>query len=210
MARGLTSGMTAEVAKKSLRPVFFVDIGVSSTTIRVWSGTGTISWNGQSWTGVGHLGRISPMSETVEPRATGIQLQLSGIPASLIGYALTEIRHGKTANVWLGLMDDAGAIIVDPYKSFSGRVDTCDIEENGETATIQIGVENRRIEQKRARIRRWTHEDQQLEYAGDKGFEYVSSLQELILTWGRRNVSLPSCGETTDGPQHPPGGYYPS
>jgi len=180
---------------------FFVEIEISSTTIRVWSGVGSKSWDSQTWTGVGEFGQVSPVSEETGIVATGATLTLSGIPANLIGYALDEIRHGKKATVWLAALDSAGAVIADPFASFSGLVDSCDIEENAETAAIQITVESELIRLQIPNERRFTHADQILDYPTDKGFEYMTELQEKNLVWGAGSP-LPSAGASP--PAHPP------
>jgi len=33
--------------------------------------------------------------------------------------------------------------------------------------------------------RRYTNEDQQLDYPGDRGMEFVSSIQDVTIYWGR-------------------------
>ena len=211
MARDLTEALEAEFQKTGLKPILFCEVGVSSGTVRVWSGVGTITWNGESWTGIGQFGMISEITETTETRADGLVLTLSGVDPTLLGYALTEIRHGKNAKIWLGAMDAAGAILADPYLSFSGKVDTAAIDEGGETSTIQITVESRLIEMHRPRDRRWTHEDQQIDYPGDLGFEYVAGLQELNIIWGRGNPlpSQPFTPPVFDYPEAPPGTFGP-
>ena len=207
MARSLVAALGAEIQKAALKPIRFAEVEVSSGTVRVWSGVGTITWNSQTWTGIGSFGGISPITETSEARAEGLVLTLSGVDPTLLGYALTEIRHGKNAKVWLGAMDDAGDILADPFLSFAGKVDTAAIDEGGKTSQIQITVESRLIEMHRARDRRWTHEDQQIDYPGDLGFEYVAGLQELNLIWGR-GTPFPS-GPTQPTQPTQPGGSNP-
>ena len=185
MSRDLTSAVQAELPKMNLRPVIFVEAVFTSGTLRVWSGIGTISWNGQTWTGVGNLGEISPISEGTEPHADGIELSLSGIPSDLIMKALGECRLNAPVKLWLGVLNEADAVIVDPYESFGGRMDVPSVEEGGETSTIKLRVENRLVDFNRARERRFTHEDQQIDYPGDLGFEYVAGLQEWNGVWGK-------------------------
>ena len=39
----------------------------------------------------------------------------------------------------------------------------------------------------RARVRRYTHEDHQIDYPGDLFFQFVGSLSDKVLTWGKDN-----------------------
>ena len=75
-------------------------------------------------------------------------------------------------------------LIADPFLAFAGRFDVPDILEAGERATITAKYESRLIDLDRVRARRYTSEDQQLDYPGDKGFDYVPSLQDAVITWG--------------------------
>lgn len=75
------------------------------------------------------------------------------------------------------------AVIADPYLAFDGRLDVPVIDDAGDTCTIAISYESRLIDLEKARERRWTHDDQQIDFAGDLGFEYVPGLPDQVLTW---------------------------
>jgi len=206
MSRDLTSAVQAELLKMKVKPVIFVEAVFTSGTLRVWSGIGTVSWNGQTWTGVGNLGGISPISEGTEPHADGIELSLSGIPSDLVTKALGECRPNAPVKLWFGFLDEAEAVIADPYQSFGGRMDVPSVEEGGDTSTIKLRVENRLVDFNRARERRFTHEDQQIDYPGDLGFEYVAGHQEWNGVWGKpgstATSSGPRQGEAGGGRRH--------
>jgi len=59
------------------------------------------------------------------------------------------------------------------------------ISDSGQSAEIAISVENRLIEFERTRVRRNTAEDQKIDYPNDKGFEFVTEIQEKDIVWGR-------------------------
>jgi hypothetical protein len=52
---------------------------------------------------------------------------------------------------------------------------------------LAIRVEKELIDS-RTRGRRYTHEDQQIEHAGDLGFEYVAGLADKEITWGTAKI----------------------
>lgn len=183
MARDLTAGMQSEVQAQSLRPVIFYEGEFASGTLRLWTGIGTFSWNGQSWTGAGNLLAISPVVETPDVRAVPMKAQLSGMPPSLVALAYGQTRQGKPGRVWFGAMDAAGTIVPDPYLAFVGRLDVTEDEDDDESAMITISYENRLIDLERPRVRRWTHEDQQIDHPGDLGLQYAASLADQVLEW---------------------------
>jgi hypothetical protein len=193
MARGLSAAILTEIAKQGLQVAFLVEVNVSSGPVRVWSGYGPLTWNSVTWTGVGDLGKIGQMPETADVQAQGCSLQLSGISSSMLGYALTQIRQGLTATICLALLDSTGAII-DVAISYSGRVDSCTINEGADTSTITINVENELITLQRPRERHYTPDDQKAVYSDDLGFDWVPAIQELNLVWGQAQVRIPTAG----------------
>lgn len=184
MSRALTAAVIAELAKAGVRPAIFVEAEFTSGVVNLWSGLGEIVWNSKTWQGVGTLGGISPVKESADVRADNFILSLSGIPADLLGKALGEVRYGKKATVWVGFMNEAGTVIVDPFVWTAGITDRAEIEEAGETATIRINCENELAALHRVRERRYTPEDQKSEFPGDLGFDYVAKLQEKNVFWG--------------------------
>jgi hypothetical protein len=59
------------------------------------------------------------------------------------------------------------------------------IDVDGTTATIAINCESRLLDMNVAVDRRYTNEDQQLDHPGDRGLEFVNSIQEVVIYWGR-------------------------
>ncbi len=74
-------------------------------------------------------------------------------------------------------------MVADPALIFSGLIDDTAIT-LGDTATVSLAVENRIIAWERPKVRRYTNEDQQQRFAGDKAFEFVNPTVEKELLWG--------------------------
>ena len=190
MARNLTTALKTEFLAAGFTPIFLVEAEFSSGTIRVWTGPGDIQWNSQTWTGVGDLGGISEIIEGTALRANNVVLQLSGIPQALALKALDEVRFGKPATIWFGALDSNGAVVADPFMAFSGFIDTAELVEGAETGAVKVNIESELIALQRAREQRYTDEDQQQRYPGDKGFEYQPKLQELNVLWGSTGSAI--------------------
>lgn len=179
--RNLTAGMAAAIGAPVVRPVFLFEAEFESGTLRMWTGVGELSWNGHTWIGGGGLIGMSPVEETAEVKAAGLRVSVSGISSTNVAAVLAAARTGKPGRVYLGCIDEAGAVIATPYPFFIGRLDVPVIDAEGETATISIAYESRLIDLERPRERRYTNEDQQAQYPGDRGFEQVAGLQDLVL-----------------------------
>jgi hypothetical protein len=68
---------------------------------------------------------------------------------------------------------------------FSGYMDQMNIEEAGDTATIEMAVENKLIDLERARVARFTSGYQKSVYPGDLGCDFIEDLQDKKISWGR-------------------------
>ena len=64
-------------------------------------------------------------------------------------------------------------------------MDTMGIEDTGDTANISLTAESRLIDLERSRERRYTSEDQKIDYPNDKGLEFIADLQDKEIVWGR-------------------------
>lgn len=188
MPRPMSTAMMAALAATELFPALFVEATFASGPVYLWSGMGPIVWNGQTWTGVGTLGKVTAIDDGSTVEARGINLEFSGIDPTLLADVLGEFLLGQPVIVSLGLFD-AGALIADPITSWSGRMDQPTIDIDGKTASISINCENRLIDMNTAVDRRYTAEDQQRDWPGDLGMNFVFSLQEKTWYWGTAPTS---------------------
>lgn len=184
MSRGLTAAMLAAVLAGTVRPVLFYQGEFSTGTLRLTSAARDISWNGQTWVGAGSMLEVSPVEEASDIRAVNFSVSLSGEFAAILSIALGAVRQGYPGSVWLGAFDAAGALIADPFKAFSGRLDVPDVLDDGAICRITVSYESRLIDLERVRARRYTPEDQAIDYPTDLGFDYVPSLQDAKIKWG--------------------------
>ncbi len=191
MARSLTAGMVTEVTAASLAPILLVKLEFDTASppdeLRLWTGIGDLTFNSQIYTGAGHLLSFSAIEESDELKAVGLTVTISGIPSEFISIALATDYMGRPATVWFGVLSgDPPALVADPVPIFAGLIDTMPIEDGGDAATIEIQIENHLVRLENARIRYYTDEDQQLEYPGDLGLEFVVALNDgRKLVWGR-------------------------
>lgn len=183
--RTLTNSMQAAVAAQSVRPVFFYEGEFQGGTLRMWTGQGTFTMSGEDWAGAGTLLSISPVGETLDIRAEGVQVALSGMPSSLISTVLANARYGKPGKLYLACLTNSGTVVTDPYLAFSGKLDKPEILDSGETCRITVRYESTLVDLQRPRVRNYTPEDQHRDYPADKGFDFVASLQDKTIAWGR-------------------------
>jgi hypothetical protein len=185
MSRTLSSEMQAVATAELVRPIYLIDMEFTSGSVFFWSGVGNLTFNSNSYIGAGDLLSIGTVSETAELQANGATVTLTGIKQSLVTIARDEPYQGRPLTIRLGALDDSGDLVSSPVIIFSGFMDVMTISDSGETSTISISIENKLIAFERAFVRRYTSEDQKIEHPSDKGFEFVTKIQEKEIIWGR-------------------------
>lgn len=194
MPRAMTAAMASAFQATVLYPAIFVDLGFLDGHLYVWSGVGTVAWNGQSWSGVGSLGNISIIEEGANIQARGITLGLSGVDSSLLGGVLQNLVQQLPVVVYLGLFSGPGSTspINDPVIIWEGQTDQPTIEITGTSAMISLNCESRLLEMNVLVDRRYTNDDAQVTAPGDQAFMFVNSIQELQIFWGQVPTASPA------------------
>jgi len=135
--------------------------------------------------GVSDLMGISAVEESDGLEVNGVKFTLSGIPSDKILMALDDIQWGREAKVYFATLSTTDwSLVGDPYLLFNGKTDVAEIDEGAETSTIMVSAENRLIDLERPRLRRYTTEDQQIDFPGDLGFEYVPYMKDSSVIFG--------------------------
>lgn len=205
--RTLPTGLDAALSAVEVAPIFLVELDWPTGTVYAWNGYHVLNWNGIDWQPTGHLGGIAEIKESSDGTVNGTQLSMSGISAASIEEALENDSQGRPARIYHGVLSSTG-FTIDPYLVFDGLIDFPSIVRNGSTATITVNLE-KELYDDRSSVRRWNHEDQQIDFPGDLGFEYVAGIANQQFTWGKATTPTHS-GELGNGgigiePQYPIG-----
>lgn len=207
MSRDLSTNTLESIEGDVVYPFFAIELNFDSETLRMWTGQGTLVLeDGTQWVGTGQLLDISAIEETAEMAVRGATLTLSGVPSEILSLALSEPYQGRVCNIYFGtfskgsllqedgpyiLLQDGGRIQLEQGISqlFSGYMDQMNIQDGADTATIELKVENKLVDLERARVARFTSGYQKSVYPNDKGLDFVESLQDREIFWGRNAVS---------------------
>ena len=183
MTRTLTPAVDNALAAGHVPLIVLVEMDFSSGFLRLNNSGVDFDWNGSTWRGVGRLGSIDPIKESADLQALGLAFRITGIDPAHMSAILGTQYQGRSCKVWIAPLTSAHAIIADPVLIFWGQLDTMDIE-LGQIATITVNAESRLADWDRPRVRRYNHEDQQIDFPGDLGFEFVPQMVEKELRWG--------------------------
>lgn len=181
MSRELSDSIDAISTAKSVDPFFTIDIDFDSGPLYIHSGVGNLVIGSKTYIGVGNLLSIGELVETADMQAVGTTIAISGIPSSYVSLALSEPYQGRDVRIYLG----SSASSSDYTEIYSGQLDQMNLEDSAEYAIIEVTVENELIRLERPTIRRLTLEDQKTRYPDDLGLEFVTSLKETDMEWGK-------------------------
>lgn len=188
MTRGLSGAAAAAVQAEVVRRTCAVELDFGSGFVRLNGSPADITIGGELYTGVGMLGGISGVEESGELRSYGLTLTLSGVPRDAVAIALGEHYQGRPGTVYEVLFDDDWQVITDPIVMFRGRMDQMPIKLGAE-AQVSVTLTNRLADWDRPRLRRYTDEDQQRQFPGDLGFQFVSATAAKEIVWPAKGFS---------------------
>ena len=185
MSRDLTTPMIQGLTSINPAVCILLDLTLKSSVEHIWTGLGTISWNGNDYRGIGDLGGMGDIPESTEVKAEGTTIALSGVNPDLLAESLADIQLGAPVTIWFALFDLVTGLLVDaPYRIFKGTVGKPSIPITPDSLTISLSLENKMIQLQRPTSRRYTASDQRYEYPNDTGFNWVETLADIALRWG--------------------------
>lgn len=182
MTRPLTARM-AEALKGGRPQIILCEIDHPSGTFRCWSGIGNLAWDGETWTGIGTLGAITPVQQTSDVSIQEINFVLSGVDAATLGM-LSEIVRNRSGRAWIACLDGRQQVIPDPYLFVDSQLDyqTLNADEQS-NAQIQITARMGFYTLQRGIDEAWTPQNHKLTYPNDIGLDMIPGLQNQDLLW---------------------------
>lgn len=187
MTRSLSTAVRAAIQAEVVARTCAVELLFDSGPVRFNGGFADITIDGQVFPGLGALVGIGQIEESYELQSNGMSVTLSGIPRDAVALALTETYQNRQATVWEVVLDRAtGQPVANPVIVFRGRMDQMNVQD-GETATVEVTMEDHLTEMDLPNLARNTDEDQQRQYPGDLFFQFVPATAEKEVIWPSRS-----------------------
>lgn len=201
--RSLTNGFKTATAQREVYIGALVEIDYPTTPVRAWTGVGSIVWDSKTWAGLGDMGEMSAVQERAGAEAGRVTLKMAGITAYDRARALLNTSASRKVNCWLAAFSvDAGtgawSVLPDPWKFFSGISDVHKLHKGA----IEVSVETVLSRLKYAKVARFSNEEQQRHFPGDRSMEYASRINNQPRYWGSPTPINPTIG----GPGYDNGG----
>ena len=160
----------------------FADFDWPTGRTRITDWPGDIVWGGNTWKGLGTLGGMGPVQESLDVVAMPQQAALyvgDIIDDGIVASAMSDRFQGRAATFYIGWFADNGQLVDTPETLWAGRLDTMsyDIARGVLTVTCEYRL---RKEPPSARM---TDEDQRARFTGDKFFELQPRIPGYIVKW---------------------------
>lgn len=182
--RDITTAANSAANSRQKALLIFAEFDLPDGFVRVTNAAGDVTWDSKTWRGVGKMGSVDQAREVLNVEAVGMKFSLSGVDQDFIDASMGAAYQGRTARMWLGFIE-SGAIVADPVLLVVGRMDVMAITD-GPVSTVSISTETRLAAWERPLIRRFSDSDQQSEFPGDLGLQYIAEFaagKEVV--WGR-------------------------
>jgi hypothetical protein len=141
----------------------------------LWSGGQPITWDGQTYTGMGPLFSMSSQRKPDAMQHVEFTFVLSGLEGDLLS-PLDDSVRGRTGKVWLAMLNGQGQIIPDPLLVTEFTQDTLLLERAADdTMSLTLKAFEALPFLGRARGDKYSHEKWLADH-DDEGFYYTSPI----------------------------------
>lgn len=174
-----------------------VFIGCAPTPVRVWSGYGPLTIEGEVFDGIGDRGLVTASSGGLGGAAQDTTLSLSGVEPAVLALVDADALKDAPVIVWRLIFDSAGQTLLAAEVFTRGRLDRLDPKVvPGGTATLVASVEGAAKGLGRSRGRTRSDTDQRLDAPDDAGFSATSYAGQKTIYWGGK---IPATVNTLPG-----------
>lgn len=188
MPRTVDEDVIEQLSARVLR-VEYLWLGIfQDTTIKLWTGIGDLTVGEHTYTGNGWLTGFPVIRESLGGSTDGLSVSLTGIPDNILTIALNQVNSSGSCEASIAFFDKEDALIT-TAPLFLGKLDRVEVLEDPERSSVRFAYNSRLARIKTPRELRWTNEQQQIEYPGDRFMEYVEFLKNQRLFWGREDTS---------------------
>ena len=196
MSRSIGAANISHVSGQNVHEVILVKLEFS-TPVYAHSGIGNISYDGNTYLGVGDFGSANEVRESAQLGPSPIELRLSGIDSALLAESMSAANYGDLVTIYSGYRLDDGTLVGDPWIVTRGKIEFPS-SSRGEDNTIILRVQHDLAVLDEIPGAKFSDEDQVTRYPADRGFEFVEEQGSLRLPWASTSVQATGSTEYAD------------
>ena len=187
MTRSISVAATNHITSGAINWAMLLKLDFDTDPLYLWSGLGDLSWDGQTWTGVGDLGSITGVGESSALKDSAIKATFNHMSTDLVDAVTTMDPVGRPFSLHFALFTPDNQL-EDVITLTSGFIDAVELVD-GDTGHISLDLVSEAALLGRLTAFRLDDQHQQNFFPGDLGLEFVTSLDEEIL-WGHHKTSV--------------------
>lgn len=204
MSRSNTA-VSSYLTENTLELRVLADVTFTNTTMRLWTGVGSLMVGATHYDGVGTLGRVEKVSESGETFSPTLKISLSAVDSASLNEAITEKLFGKSVvlrRAWLR----NGTLVDTPEPWYRGRFGETFIHRGDpERGNYIESTLNTAIDYA-SKPTYYTLEDHWMTYSGDTFFKYLAKIPGQKARWGDRRTGFDNARIDTTATQPAGGG----
>lgn len=192
------AAVSSYLSEPQLELRVLADVTFTNTTMRLWTGVGSLMVGATHYDGVGDLGTVERVSESADTFAPQVKLTLSAVNSTALSEAISESLFGKPVVLYRGWLRD-GTLVNTPERWYRGYFgDVAVHRQDPERGNYIESTLHSRLDRARGATY-YTLEDHWMTYSGDTFFSYLDKIQGQKARWGDRPTGFDSSrGSTTD------------
>jgi len=186
MTRDIDPNVVTELESSKFRWVVLLRLDFDSGTVFLHTGVGDLSFDGNTWLGVGAIGQLSGVVEKAEGADNRTRVTLCPIPKAELSNLVDEVTNddpvGRPYKLYFAVVDSDREVIDDAIVVSSGTMDKIELVD-GEVASLSIDLVNDAARLKKRVSFKLTNQHQQGLFPNDLGLAFVNDLGREI-RWG--------------------------
>lgn len=179
---------TTQKALAAGRTVFYGELyrlSFTSGARHYWDGFGSLSAYSQTWAGVPGIVARSEIPFGIDDEAGKLTLTLPGIDDEILAKVASEEAEifGREITIWGQFFGESLGLSDTRFQLFVGKMDVPTYVRRPGENTVEIPCEGEWADRGNAPFSFFSDRDQQARFAGDRGLEFIVTMNNIKLPW---------------------------
>ncbi|WP_110599857.1 hypothetical protein [Salinicola lusitanus] len=185
-----SESMIEMMARPQVRLLYAAELEFKDGPARAHTGTGLLVINGQTYTGIGTLGKVGEVADQGGSSTAGsVTLTLSGWDNDVAKDTLQDRCRDRPGRLYLVALGEDGELVADVL--FDGLMDAADLSYGGnaDENAISVKLTDQMVLWQRKGTEVWSDNSHRARHGGDRLLYAVAQLANWAIYWGAKKDS---------------------
>lgn len=180
-----TTAQQTALEKPVAGAAWFVELDFLNGTVRVCSYSQNYTWGGYEWLGLGSIGSISAVEESMGVSSSAMTFGLHVAQNTLLALAVGSVEQyrGRAAKLYFCPLNENGVLVDTPEICWRGVMDIMSVGIDGEEGQIALKCETSAYGLKRRSLHRLNAAQHKIKNPTDTGLDYLNDLIATPAVW---------------------------